>query len=137
MKVNKTIEAEFFFGATPVIFERARELRKNMTNAEKHLWEKINKKQINGLHFRRQHPVSRFIADFYCHKAQLVIEVDGNIHLLGDVKERDEGRNYFMNELGLEVLRFTNEEILNNINEVVEKIKISVITSLSHVRRSA
>jgi very-short-patch-repair endonuclease len=126
MKKNKTIEAEFFFGATPVIFQRAKELRFSMTPAEKLLWVRINKRQINNLQFRRQHPIYRYIADFYCHKAQLVIEVDGDIHRIDEIQERDEGRDYFMNELGLEVLRFTNNEIFENIDEVVQEIKLKV-----------
>ena len=128
MKKNKIIEAEFFFGATPLTFKRANELRRNMTDAEKLLWEKLNRNQINDLHFRRQHPINKFIADFYCHKVGLVIEVDGDIHLLDEIKERDEERDYFMHDLGLKVLRFTNDEVFKDIDNVVEKIK-SVINN--------
>jgi very-short-patch-repair endonuclease len=80
MKRNRTIDAEFFYGATPEIFLRAAELRRNMTNAEKLLWQELRSKKILNLTFRRQHPVNMFIADFYCHKARLVIEIDGSIH---------------------------------------------------------
>ena len=93
-----------------------------MTEAEKQLWNRIKEKQILGLQFRRQHPINIFIADFYCHKIALVIEVDGGVHLNQDQKERDEGRDYFMKELGLKVLRFTNDEIFNDLDEVVNKI---------------
>ena len=122
VKINRTIQAEFFYGASPAIFERARELRKNMTEAEKTLWKKINEKQINGWQFRRQHPISHFIADFYCHAARLVIEVDGGIHNADEQKEKDKARNFFMTELGLTVFRLTNEEVENELERVVEKI---------------
>jgi very-short-patch-repair endonuclease len=123
MKVNKILEAEFFYGATPKIFRRAEELRKNMTRAELILWNHLRLKQMKGLTFRRQHPVNNFIADFYCHKKRLVVEVDGKIHNIEEIKERDEGREYMMKELGLSVLRFTNNEVLNDIKNVLMKIE--------------
>lgn len=69
-----------FYSAPPYAFERARELRMNMTQAEEILWEHLKKKQLNGYKFRRQHPVFKFIVDFYCHKAKLVVELDGEYH---------------------------------------------------------
>jgi len=83
-----------------------------MTRAEKILWSKLRKKQIDGVIFRRQHPIDIFIVDFYCHKHQLVIEVDGGIHNLPGVSERDEGRTYELEKWGLKVIRFTNEEVI-------------------------
>jgi imidazole glycerol-phosphate synthase subunit HisF len=68
-----------FDGASPLIFERAKDLRKNMTEAEKVLWFHL-KQNSGGFKFRRQHPLGIYIADFYCHKAKLVIELDGTIH---------------------------------------------------------
>ena len=118
MKVKKAIEAEFFFGASASVFEKSRILRKSMTKAETTLWQVIKRGQIFGLHFRRQHPINRFIADFYCHKARLVIEVDGEIHNTQDQMEYDECRNYFMNELGLLVLRFTNKQVMQDLENV-------------------
>ena len=123
MKVNKTIEANFFFGAKPIIFEMARELRKNMTESETILWNEIKEGKIFNLHFRRQHPINRFIADFYCHKTRLVIELDGCIHLSKEQKERDQERDSIMKEFGLTVLRFTNNEVRNNIPAVINRIK--------------
>ncbi len=120
----KTSDAEFFFGAYPITFERARILRKRMTLAERKLWSCINHLQIYGLQFRRQHPIWKFIADFYCHKVRLVIEVDGDVHLPIEQKERDEGRDYYMKDLELSVLRFTNDEVMNNIQDVISKIKL-------------
>ena len=130
MKVNKAIEAEFFFGATPPVFEKARELRNNMTKAEKILWQVINNGQVFGLHFRRQHPINKFIADFYSHKVRLVIEVDGEIHSTEEQMEYDRSRNYFMNELGLLVLRFTNQQVINNVDAVLFSIKEEVTKML-------
>jgi very-short-patch-repair endonuclease len=116
-------QTDMFYGAMPKIFERARELRKNMTNAEKLLWGKIKKKQVAGLRFRRQHPVNKFIVDFYCHSEQLVIEVDGGIHEHRDQREYDKAREGDLENFGIKVLRFKNKEVENRIEEVVEKIK--------------
>jgi very-short-patch-repair endonuclease len=77
-----SIEYPMYFGATPDIFKKAKELRKCETEAETILWKRLNRNQILGLQFRRQHPIDRFIADFYCAKIKLVVEVDGSIHEL-------------------------------------------------------
>lgn len=94
-----------------------------MTMAECVLWNHLRLKQIKGFTFRRQHPIGNFIADFYCHKMRLVIEIDGSIHNFEEVKERDEGREFMMKELGLNVIRFTNNEVLNDIENVLMKIE--------------
>ena len=101
--------------------ERARELRRNMTPAEKILWEKLRHNQLNGLQFRRQQIINPFIVDFYCHKATLVVEVDGDIHDLQH--EEDAQREKALRELGLKIIRFRNDEVLNNLRTVVEKIR--------------
>jgi len=123
MKTNKTIEAGFFYGARPEIFELARTLRKNSTPEEKLLWNEIKGGKVSGRHFRRQHPLNRFIVDFYCHSCRLVIELDGDIHLTSKQKERDEGKDAFMLELGLTVLRFSNKEVNNELKKVLRVIK--------------
>ncbi len=87
-----------FFGATDIIFENASALRKNMTEAEKILWFTLKQKPLS-FKFRRQHPLNMFIADFYCHKAKLVIELDGNIHDLEEIKENDARRQRIIEEL--------------------------------------
>lgn len=112
-----------FYGASPEIFKRASELRKNMTNAEKALWSALRKKQIQGKKFRRQHPVSRYIVDFYCHQLKLAIEVDGGIHNKTEQKEHDTGRSYELRQLGIKVIRFTNDQIFQNLNEVIKEIE--------------
>lgn len=111
-----------FFGASPKLFEKAKELRNNMTPAEKIMWEKLNRKQLMGYKFRRQHPIDSFIADFYCHAAKLVIEVDGKIHESSEQKEHDSGRDFQLKELGLNILRFSNEEVINDIEKVLKVI---------------
>jgi very-short-patch-repair endonuclease len=89
---NRSVEISMFYGASPIIFERAKLLRESMTEAEKRLWLFLNKNKIMGLRFRAQHPIERFIADFYCHAIKLVIEVDGDIHKNQENQEYDIGR---------------------------------------------
>ena len=100
--------------------ELARELRRNMTPAEKILWQVLRANKL-GVHFRRQQVIQGFIVDFYCHKAGLVIEVDGDIHDLQ--KEEDERREKVLSEMGLRIVRFGNDEVGMNLSAVVGKIK--------------
>ncbi len=112
----------FYFGASEEIIKRARILRKTMTKAEIKLWNYLNKKQINNIRFRRQHPIAKFIVDFYSHQLKLVIEIDGSIHNEEIQQERDENRTYELEKLGLKVIRFENSKVLNNISEVLKQI---------------
>jgi very-short-patch-repair endonuclease len=73
--------------------------------------------------FRRQHPISKFIVDFYCYEALLAVEIDGGVHQRFEVAERDEGREYELKKLGLSILRFTNDEVLGDIDKVVKSIE--------------
>jgi very-short-patch-repair endonuclease len=114
------MQVEFYYGAKAITFERARELRKNMTSTEKTLWQKLRKNQVKGLRFRRQHPIDIYIADFYCHKAKLVIEIDGKIH--NQQKEEDDSRTEEINKFGIKVIRFTNEDVLKDIDKVLNNI---------------
>jgi very-short-patch-repair endonuclease len=86
------------------------------------LWSRLKGGQINGYKFRRQHGIGKYIVDLYCPKAKLVIEVDGDSHYQKDGQGRDNQRDEYLRNLGLRVLRFTNEEIMENINGVVEEI---------------
>ncbi len=101
---------------------RSRQLRRNMTDAEIILWSKIRMKQLNGYQFFRQKPIGRYIADFFCMKVKLVIEIDGGQHFLTDIVEYDESRDKYLESLGLTVLRFTNTEIKENIEGVIDVI---------------
>jgi len=94
-----------------------------MTDAEKALWSKLRMKQLKGLMFSRQKPLGGYIVDFYCHKAKLVIEVDGGQHFNDEAVENDKVRDEFMGSTGLTVLRFMNTDVLNNIDGVIEVIE--------------
>jgi very-short-patch-repair endonuclease len=105
---------------TPVKVQRAKELRHQMTQEEKILWQHIRANQLKGLHFRRQQIIDGFIADFYCHAARLVIEVDGEIHQ--QQAEYDTERDRVLLARGLRLLRIKNEEVRQNLNSVLMRI---------------
>lgn len=123
MKVSRSIEQNMFYGAKPDIFQKATELRRNETEAEKKLWEYLKENQLAGFKFRRQHPIDIFIVDFYCHKVKLVIELDGGIHMKEETREYDKGRESELMNFDLKILRFTNNDVVNNIDNVIFKIK--------------
>ncbi|MBI5294455.1 MAG: DUF559 domain-containing protein [Chloroflexi bacterium] len=100
--------------------QRARELRRDMTPTEKILWQELRGNKL-GVHFRRQQVIAGFIVDFYCHKAALVIEVDGDIHDLQ--QEEDARREKVLREMGLSIVRFRNEEVVKNLSAVMGKIR--------------
>ncbi|MCF8309751.1 MAG: endonuclease domain-containing protein [Bacteroidales bacterium] len=106
------MQRTMFYGAKAHLFIKAKELRKNMTPAEQKLWDRLRKKQL-GVRFRAQHPIERFIVDFYCHQLKLVIEVDGDIHNFQN--EYDLGRNIEIEKYGIKVLRIKNSQIETNI----------------------
>ena len=108
-------------GTTPEIENGARKLRQNMTPAEKRLWSALRNKQLEGLRFRRQHPVGNFILDFYCPSCKLVIEVDGEIH--SDRLDYDDARTDKLAEYGYTVLRFSNERVMNDLPQVLAEIR--------------
>jgi very-short-patch-repair endonuclease len=114
-RLNNTKEKSMFYGAEPYLFERARKMRLHQTEAEAKLWEVLQNKKMIGFRFKRQHPINIFIADFYCHKLKLVIEVDGEIHHQKDRKEYDLNRTAEMERLGIDVMRFTNNQVLENL----------------------
>ncbi len=109
------------YGASPKLFKLAEELRGRMTESEKILWNVLRKNDWQ-LNFRRQHPLSVYIADFYCHKIKLVIEIDGGYHENKEVKIYDKQREKDIQEYGIKVLRFKNEEVISNIESVLVKI---------------
>ena len=111
-----------FYAASRNTFEMAHALRKNMTDAERILWKRLKDKSIFKVRFRRQHPVDIFVLDFYCHELKLAIEVDGEIHLSAEVWDYDEGRSYELENFGIKILRFTNKQIFENLDEVQASI---------------
>jgi len=114
-----------YYGATMEIFQIAERLRRDMTVTEKIIWDRVCKNQL-GTRIRRQHPIWKFIADFYCHEVKLVIEIDGGIHLRSENKEYDISRDIILKEFQIEILRFTNDEVINDPDLVIEKIKRTI-----------
>jgi very-short-patch-repair endonuclease len=108
---------------TKAKLERAKELRREMTPAEKLLWQEVRANKL-GVRFRRQQVIQGFIVDFYCHQAGLVIEVDGDVHDLQ--KEEDERREKVLSEMGLRIVRFKNDEVGGNLSAVVGRIRESI-----------
>jgi very-short-patch-repair endonuclease len=110
------------FGAKRNIILLARHLRQNMTPAEKELWRHLKKKSL-GYKFRNQHPIWRYVVDFYCHSLKMVIEVDGEIHTIEDVARDDQYRQNQLKYFGLSILRFSNYQVFNEINWVLQEIQ--------------
>jgi very-short-patch-repair endonuclease len=108
------------------LIERARELRKNPTTAEAALWEHLRNGQLDGLKFRRQHPVCGYILDFYCKKARLGIELDGGVHLDPEQKDLDRERTRELEDAGVMILRFWNSEVMQSMSDLLDKIKKSI-----------
>ena len=109
-------------GASADIHQRAIELRQTETEAEKKLWSLIRNRQLNGKKFRRQHAFTNYILDFYCHECKLAVELDGTPHQEKENKEYDAARTRLLEEYGITVLRFWNNEVMNDDKKVIEKI---------------
>ncbi len=122
------MERNMHNGATKFHFQRARELRNESTHAETLLWGYLKTKPF-GIKFRRQHPYSIYILDFYCHSLKLVIELDGMIHNQPDNKINDQIRQRQIENDGLIVMRFTNNLVENNFEEVIKEIEKLIIKS--------
>jgi very-short-patch-repair endonuclease len=127
---SRVIERNMFYGASYNIFEKASALRKNMTEAENILWDELKNRKIFKLKFRRQHPIDIFIVDFYCHEVKIAIEVDGEIHMNHAVIEYDDGRTHDLEKLGITILRFTNDQIYNDIRNVKNQILLAISASV-------
>lgn len=125
-----SFEDGMFYGAPPEIFEKAKALRRNLTNEEKKLWDYLKHSPRKGFRFRRQHPIYIYVVDFYCHKAKLVIEVDGPDHNSKQKAYLDKIRTEDLNNLGIKVLRFQNEQVNNEIEKVIATIKEHLIDEL-------
>jgi very-short-patch-repair endonuclease len=123
--MTKEISDKKLFIPAPVpapLLAAARDLRKNMTDAEQLLWYCLRRKQLGGFRFRRQHPFDRYVLDFYCCKAKLAVELDGGQHNDPDTRERDDQRTVFLNNNGIRVVRFWNHEVFQNQEGVLQAI---------------
>ncbi len=120
------MKTNMHFGASGRIFSNAKHLRNTMTFAEKLLWSRIRNKQLE-YPFRRQHPSSNYVVDFFCFQLNLGIEVDGSIHSEKVVMQEDESKQLSLESYGLYIIRFTNEEVIKNIDNVVASIKETII----------
>lgn len=111
--------------------ERARELRKNMSPPERKLWVRIRNGRLAGLRFRRQHPIGDYAADFYCHAARLVVELDGDRHR--ERRAEDAARDAFMRAQGLEVLRLSVSEFERNISAAHDRIEATATARIERL----
>jgi very-short-patch-repair endonuclease len=107
----------------PSLKEKARELRNNLTPAEKHFWNALRTMPFyQNNTFNRQKPFGKYIVDFYCHEQQLVIEIDGDSHYEDQAQVYNQKRTEFLESHGLRVVRFTNQEVTENIDGVMEML---------------
>ena len=100
-----------------------KDLRNNLTPAEATLWKAIQRNQLDGRKFRRQHSIGNYILDFYCPGEKLAIELDGQQHFTASGSERDYNRDEYLKTLNIKVLRFENREVFENLEGVLEEIK--------------
>jgi len=126
MKKENEKKSTMHSGADRHIFQNAQRLRENMTPSESLLWEELRMKKLDGLKFRRQHPIGIHILDFYCHQKKLGIEIDGGYHETIEQKEFDKNRTDILNQQNIQVIRFRNEEVINEMEMVLKKIKITL-----------
>ena len=110
-------------GANSQIFKNAKQLRLNQTKAEDTLWRHLRARRFENLKFRRQHPIQSYIADFYCHEKRLIIELDGEYHNQSDQKEMDKSRTFALERLGINVIRFTNARVMNEIDDCLNELR--------------
>ena len=103
-----------------------RELRNNPTKAESKLWQSLRKRQLEGRKFRRQHSIDNYIVDFYCPEEKLIIEVDGEIHNNFINSEYDNKRTEALNKYGYQVVRFTNDDVMFKLDQVLEAIRLKL-----------
>jgi very-short-patch-repair endonuclease len=128
MPVEKLITQQVI---DPVVLEMARENRRGMTPMEAKLWMKLRKNQLGGFHFRRQQVIGKYIVDFFCNPARLIVEVDGEVHL--NQREYDRERELELMARGLKVIRFSNNKIENNLDMVLNKILEACKNSFSSI----
>ena len=107
-----------YAGSVPL----ARKLRRNSTDAESLLWDRLRNRRLLGFKFRRQNQFGKYVADFYCDEGKLVIECDGGIHEEPEAWHHDQNRDAYMSSLGLRIMRFTNERVLSETEDILKTI---------------
>ena len=112
----------------PKLKELARQLRNNATKSEIRLWQRLKRNQMYGYDFHRQKPIDEFIVDFFCNTLQLAIECDGYSHEILEVWEKDKRKTKILNNLGVRVLRFSDHQIMNDLENVLRAIEDYIIT---------
>ena len=113
----------------PILKERRKSLRNNATKAEKLLWKILKSSMLEGRKFRRQHSIGNYIVDFYCPAERLVLEIDGDVHDVDFVKEHDKFREEHLKDIDFNVLRIRNEEIFEDMDKVMAKIRAQFSTT--------
>ena len=119
------MKTNMHFGASNRIFTNAKHLRNHPSYAERLLWAKLRNNQL-GVHFRRQHPMIDFSVDFYCHEVELVVEVDGSVHLEPTVQLEDATKQLSLEAVGITVIRFTNTDVIERMEKVLTEIKSEI-----------
>ena len=100
-----------------------KELRHHLTSAEAVLWSALQRRQLEGRKFRRQHGIGKYVVDFYCPSEKLAVELDGAVHFTPEGKKHDEHRDAEIHQLGIQILRYENREVFENLEAVLEDIK--------------
>lgn len=119
---DKPKTPRMFHHAPPKSFQYAEQNRESPTYAEAILWKALKDKRLGGFKFRRQHPIRNYILDFYCHATRLAIEVDGGYHQNAAQRDYDARRTADLLEIGISVIRFTNEDVINDLGGVLAAV---------------
>ncbi len=117
----------------PKLKELARQLRNNSTKSEIRLWQKLKRNQFHGYDFHRQKPIDEYIVDFFCNKLQLAIECDGYSHEILEVWEKDVKKTNKLNTLGIQVIRFSDYQIMKDMDNVLRSIEDHILTYESNL----
>ena len=108
--------------------EKRRRLRNDAPAAESIVWKKLMRRHVHGFKFRRQYSVGPYVIDFYCPALKLAVEIDGDSHFVADANRSDESRQAYIESFGIHFLRFTNEQVYRELNNVLEKISHTVLS---------
>ena len=125
-KGNQSMNEDRWRGASPELVQSARELRRSMTPAEKILWQAIRNRNALGCRVRRQHPIGTSVLDFFIPSAAIAIELDGSVHDNAEAKRRDAERTAWLEAQGIRVIRFRNEDVERDLDDVIERIRVEI-----------